>query len=45
MTYLDHINSFNQWCESNYLPSLAQLMYFRLLSIFNNIFTNLGFGK
>lgn len=35
MTYLDHINSFNQWCESNYLPSLAQLMYFRLLSIFN----------
>lgn len=35
MTYLDHINSFNQWCESNYLPTTAQLMYFKLLSIFN----------
>ena len=35
MTYIDHLNSFNRWLESNALPGNAQLMYFRLLNVFN----------
>lgn len=35
MTYIDRLNSFNRWLESNALPGNAQLMYFRLLNVFN----------
>lgn len=35
MTYIDLLNDFNQWLESNALPSTSQLMYFRLLNVFN----------
>lgn len=35
MTYLDYLNRFNQWLESNPLPGNAQLLYFRLLNVFN----------
>lgn len=35
MTYIDYLNSFNQWLESNTLPGNAQLLFFRLLNVFN----------
>ncbi len=35
MTYYDYLNSFNRWLESNALPGNAQLMYFKLLNVFN----------
>ena len=35
MTYIDLLNDFNQWLESNALPCSSQLMYFRLLNVFN----------
>lgn len=35
MTYIDYLNEFNQWLESNNLPGNAQLLYFRLLNVFN----------
>lgn len=35
MTYIDRLNSFNRWLESNALPGNAQLMYFKLLNVFN----------
>lgn len=35
MTYIDRLNEFNRWLESNALPGNAQLMYFRLLNVFN----------
>lgn len=35
MTYIDRLNVFNRWLESNALPGNAQLMYFRLLNVFN----------
>lgn len=35
MTYIDRLNHFNRWLESNALPGNAQLMYFKLLNVFN----------
>ena len=35
MTYIERLNDFNQWLESNTLPGNAQLLFFRLLNIFN----------
>lgn len=35
MTYIDYLNDFNRWLESNALPSNSQLLYFRLLDVFN----------
>lgn len=35
MTYIDYLNRFNQFLESNALPPAAQLMYFKLLNVFN----------
>ena len=35
MTYIEYLNEFNQWLESNALPGNAQLMYFKLLNVFN----------
>lgn len=35
MTYIDYLNSFHQWLETNALPASSQLMYFKLLNIFN----------
>lgn len=35
MTYIDRLNAFNRWLEHNYLPHVSQLMYFRLLDLFN----------
>lgn len=35
MTYIEHLNAFNQWLESNTLPVNAQLMFFKLLNVFN----------
>lgn len=35
MTYLERLNLFNRWLESNNLPGNAQLLFFRLLNVFN----------
>lgn len=35
MTYIDLLNDFNQWLESNVLAASSQLMYFKLLNVFN----------
>lgn len=35
MTYIDYLNEFNQWLETNALPVSSQLLYFRLLNVFN----------
>ncbi len=35
MTYIDRLNEFNRWLENNGLPCNSQLMFFKLLHIFN----------
>lgn len=35
MTYIDYLNRFNQWLESNALPASSQLMFYKLLYVFN----------
>lgn len=35
MTYIDLINAFERWLETNYLPSLSQLIWYKLISLFN----------
>ncbi len=35
MTYIDYLNRFNQFLESSVLPPSAQLLYYKLLHIFN----------
>lgn len=35
MTYIDLINAFEKWLETNYLPSSAQLLWYKLISLFN----------
>ena len=35
MKYIELINAFNRWCETNYLPSSAQLLWFKLIDRFN----------
>ncbi len=35
MTYIDLINAFEKWLETNYLPSSAQLLWYKLIVIFN----------
>lgn len=35
MTYLDLINAFERWLETNYLPISAQLLWYKLIHIFN----------
>ena len=34
-TYIDYLNDFNRWLESGNLPGSSQLMYFKLLNVFN----------
>ena len=35
MTYIDLINAFERWLETNYLPSSAQLLWYKLIAQFN----------
>lgn len=35
MTYIDYLNDFNQWLETNALPASSQLMFYKLLYVFN----------
>lgn len=35
MTYIDRVNEFNLWLESNNLAASSQLLYFKLLNVFN----------
>ena len=35
MTYIDYLNRFNHYMDSNPLPESAQLLYYKLLHIFN----------
>jgi hypothetical protein len=36
LEYIKLLNAFYDWCESNYLPPLQQLIWFRLTQIFNS---------
>ena len=35
MSYIDLINAFERWLETNYLPSSSQLLWYKLISLFN----------
>lgn len=35
MSYIDLINAFEKWLETNHLPVLAQLLWYKLIHIFN----------
>lgn len=35
MTYIELINAFEKWLETNYLPSSAQLLWYKLIVLFN----------
>ena len=35
MTYIELINAFEKWLETNHLPSVAQLLWYKLISLFN----------
>jgi len=35
MSYIDLINAFERWLETNYLPSSSQLLWYKLISFFN----------
>ena len=35
MTYIELINAFEKWLETNHLPSVAQLLWYKLVSLFN----------
>ena len=35
MTYIDLINAFEKWLETNYLQSSAQLLWYKLIALFN----------
>ena len=35
MSYIDLLNEFNRWLESNMLPARSQLLYYKLLHVFN----------
>ena len=35
MTYIELINAFEKWLETNYLPSKAQLLWYKLIGLFN----------
>ena len=36
MSYIDLINAFERWCETNYLPISSQLLWYKLISLFNS---------
>ncbi len=35
MTYIDLINGFEKWLETNYLPNQSQLLWYKLIRLFN----------
>lgn len=35
MSYIDLINAFEKWLETNYLPSSSQLLWYKLVALFN----------
>lgn len=35
MSYIDLINAFEQWLETNYLPNDAQLLWYKFIALFN----------
>ena len=35
MSYIELINAFEKWLETNYLQSLAQLLWYKLIALFN----------
>ena len=35
MSYIDLINAFERWLETNYLPISSQLLWYKLISLFN----------
>lgn len=37
ISYIDDLNSFHGWLKTHYLPGKAQLLYYRLLGLFNEV--------
>ena len=35
MSYIDLINAFELWLETNYLPTSSQLLWYKLIGLFN----------
>ena len=35
MSYIDLINAFERWLETNYLPSSSQLLWYKIIHLFN----------
>ena len=35
MTYIELIKAFEKWLETNHLPSVAQLLWYKLIGLFN----------
>ena len=35
MTYIEKLNAFDRWLETNYLPAQSQLLWYKLISLFN----------
>ena len=35
MTYIELINAFEKWLETNHLPNVAQLLWYKLIGLFN----------
>ena len=35
MSYIELINAFERWLETNYLPSSSQLLWYKLIHLFN----------
>ena len=35
MNYISLLNAFEQWCETNCLPSMSQLIWYKLIALFN----------
>lgn len=35
MTYIDLINAFERWLETNYLPISSQLLWYKIIGLFN----------
>lgn len=35
MTYIDLINAFEKWLETNYLSNSSQLLWYKLIALFN----------
>nr|DAI43460.1 MAG TPA: hypothetical protein [Caudoviricetes sp.] len=46
MSYIDLINAFEKWLETNYLQSSSQLLWYKLIALFNKCrVERMGFSR